>query len=300
MGSLLRQTCAAAAALATAAAFAQAPTVAPQLAKACAELPAGAQDARSLALRSQCVLGGAIASERRFAEGRELARKSLELGDPAGGFMLYMVFRSDPANGYLRGGKVDMDAYRRLGARPLAERGEQIEALDGLAFAAVKGHVVGAITLASHFAETVAPHNVERVLGLTSLYLRNGETDPALQRLALQARQVLQFGPTKASIRSFIDASYSAGGAAGYAYVQRNDGKTCERFTPKVLESGEVQGAEYLPLKHKSLANTFLLRGTWAETWNLSGCGQDIPVTVTFVADGWGGASFTAEAAKTK
>lgn len=298
---ILAPALAACAALAAAAAMAQAaparpatPTVSAQLAQSCRELPADAADARSLALRSQCIVVGALPSERRHAEARELARRSLAAGEPAGGYMLYVAYTTDPANGFLRDGQVDLEAYRRLAARPVGERAEQVEAIDALAFASMKGHLNAGLALATHLSETVAPRNIERVRGLATLYLRNGEKNPAFQRLHDHATQVLQAGPTKASLRAFADAYRGAGAAAAAGYVQRNAGQTCASFTPKVLESTEIQNAEYLPLANKSLADSYLVRGKWVEMWNLTGCGQDVLVKVEFEADGWGGARFHA------
>jgi hypothetical protein len=36
------------------------------------------------------------------------------------------------------------------------------------------------------------------------------------------------------------------------------------------------------------------VHGEWPEYWTFSACGDDVPVKVTFAADGWGGASFAA------
>ena len=290
------QCIAAAALLASAGVQAQrAVSVSPALQKDCDALPAAPAASRELAVKSQCVLAGALPSTSRYAEARELARQSMALGDPAGGFLLYLVFASDPDNSYLRNGKPDMETYRRLGARPLDERRDQIEALDGLAFAADKGHVSAAVTLATYFYETTAPRNVTRVRSVTALLLRNGQRTPAVERLASQSATVEQIAPdTKASLKAFLDALQGAAGAAGFAYLQMNDGKPCARPILKSVSSGELKSAEYLPLTHRSMQNTYLVKGEWTERWTFAACGQDIPVNVAFRADGWGGASFAA------
>src|SRR4051812_14368220 len=111
--------CITAAALLTAAGAQAQPNagIAPALQKECDALPAAPATSRELAGKSQCLLLGAVPSANRYAEARELARESMALGDAAGGFMLYVVFSSDPENSYIRNGKVDMEAYRRLAAR---------------------------------------------------------------------------------------------------------------------------------------------------------------------------------------
>ena len=269
--------------------------IAPALQKECDALPAAPTTNRELAAKSQCVLVGAVPSASRYIEARELARQSMALGDPAGGFLLYVAFASDPDNTYLRDGKVDMETYRRLGARSLEQRRDQIEALDGLAFAAAKGHVNAAVTLATYFYETAAPQNVTRVRGITALLLRSGERTPVVERLASQAAAVAQIAPdTKASLKAFLDAVQAAAGAAGVAYLQMNDGKTCARPTLKSVSSGELKSAEYLPLTQRSVQNTYLVKGEWTERWTFATCEQEIPVNVTFRADGWGGASYAA------
>ncbi len=265
----------------------------------CAALPPAATNARTLALRSHCVLAGLTPSDRRHAEARELARRSLQLGDPAGGFLLYLAFGSDPENHYLQDGKPDMAAYRRLGSRTLEQRTEQIEALDGLAFAASKGHVNAALALASYFHETSAPDNLLRLRNLTALLMRNGERAPALQRLAQQAAALHDLAPaTKASPRAFLDAMRTAGAAVALAYMAQSEGRTCERPALKAVNSGDVRDPVYLPLTHPSVQNTYLVRGEWAEQWIFLACDRQLAIKVTFRADGWGGASFTAEADK--
>ena len=270
-------------------------TPAPALQQACSAVPQQPFDGRGLALRSQCVLMGLVASAHPVAEARELARKSLALGEPAGGFMLYLVFNNDPENTYLRAGKPDLDLYRKLGRRGLAQRAEQVEAIDGLAFAAGKGHANAGILLARLFHETVAPRNVARLSALVDLLNKRGEHSPELERFGRQAEAVGRAAPaTKASVRAFFDA-YRTGVATAIAgYGVQTGGKSCGEASLKSATAGDIAGAEYLPLKSVLAEGSFLVRGEWPEFWTFTACGEDVPVKITFVADGWGRATFTA------
>lgn len=263
--------------------------------KVCAALPAEPTEARAIAQRSQCVLGGFIASERRFAEARELARKAMEQGEPAGGFLLFMAFSNDPAYAVRQDGKVDLEAYRRLAARPVAERGEQVEAIEGLAFAAGKGHLGAGVLLANYFYDTVAPRNVSRTRAMVDLLARKGQRNALMDRIGREASTIEKAAPaTKASVRSFLDAYRAAVAAAHTGYGVQTAGGKCDNVELKSASSGDIQGAEYLPLKGTMVADSYLVKGQWAEFWTFTGCGEDVPVKVAFTADGWGGSSFTA------
>lgn len=265
------------------------------LQQACATVPQQPAQARLLALRSQCVLVGLVPSPRRYAEARELARKSLEAGDPAGGFMLFLAFSNDPENTYLRDGKPDMDRYRKLGQRSLQERREQVEAIDALAFAAGKGHVNAGLTLANYYHDTVAPGNVVRLRALVEVLVGVGERDPVLERFRREVDAVEKTAPaTKASVHAFLDAYQGGVAAALSGYTVQTGGRKCEQATLRSVSAGDITGAEFLPLSHRMAAQSFLVRGEWPEYWTFLACGEDVPVKLTFVADGWGGASFAA------
>jgi hypothetical protein len=287
--------------LAAAAAHAQAPAPLPpasspssELRQLCAALPEAPTDGRGLAQRAQCVLTGITPSERRFAEARELSAKSLELGEPTGGFALYMAFSNDPANVYRRDGKVDLEAYRKLGERPLSERAEQVAAIDGLAFAAGKGHPGAAVLLASYFYDTVAPQNVARVRAMTTLLLRNGGRSPALEKMAREAAVIERTAPaTKASVRAFLDAYQPATAAALAGHAVQTAGK-CDKATLKTVSATDIRDPEYLPLTGRMVEKTYLVKGEWTEFWTFDACGEEVPVKVAFTADGWGGASINA------
>lgn len=288
-------------ALLAAVAHAQAPAPVPaasapssELRQLCAALPETPTDGRGLAQKAQCVLTGITPSERRFAQARELAAKALEQGEATGGFALFMAFANDPANMYRRDGKADLEAYRQLGARPLSERAEQVAAIDGLAHAAGKGHPGAAVLLANYFYDTVAPQNVSRVRAMTGLLLRNGTRSPPLEKMAREAAVIEKTAPaTKASVRSFLDAYQPATAAALQGHAVQTAGK-CDKATLKSVTSTDIRNAEYLPLTGKMVEKTYLVRGEWMEFWTFDACGEEVPVKVTFTADGWGGTSLQA------
>jgi uncharacterized protein len=297
--ALVAQTPPAAAAASTPAAAsapaAAASAPAARLQQDCAALPQLPTEAQALSLRSRCVLVGVIPSSRRYAEARELARKSLELGDPAGGFMLYLAFHDDPQNTYVRDGKPDFERYRQLAQRSTAQRGEQVEAIDALAFAVGKGHRHAATLLAYYFHDTVAPRNVTRLGALVELLMRNGERTPELERFAREANAVERAAPaTKASVRAFLEAYRPAVAAALAGYAVQTGGRSCGEAKLKTVSSGDISGAEYLPLRSPMASDSYLVRGEWAEFWTFEACGENVPVKVTFRADGWGGAGLTA------
>jgi TPR repeat protein len=288
--------------LATGAAQAQAPAPLPGAApepaadmrKLCAASPAAPTQPRAIAERAQCVLQGLVPSDNRFTDARQLARKAMELGEPAGGFLLFLAFTNDPAYRVHRDGKVDLEAYRRQGERPVAERRDQVEALEGLGFAAGKGHLGAGVLLANHFYETVAPRNVSRVRALVDLLARKGHRNPLLDKMGRESTTIEKTARgTQASVRSFLDAYRAATSAALAGHAVQTAGK-CDQAELKSVSAGDIQGAEYLPLKGPMVADSYLVKGQWTEFWTFMACGEEVPVKVAFTADGWGGSSFSA------
>lgn len=261
-----------------------------QIAQFCAQA-AAKDDPFSLAQRARCVLIGVAPSERRVDDARDLARRSLRAGEPLGGFMLYQVYVSDPQYRYLRDGKADMEAYNRLAATPVSARTDQIEALEGLGFALGKWNRDAFNGVMLYLYDTTAPRNVDRLRTVTTLLAGNGLSNPVVQRLGAQAQQVLQVAPaTKVSLRTFADISTSLAGAVALA---KAGGKTaCANPRIKSVSSGDIVGAEYLPLTQPVVRDSYLVRGEWTERWVVDACGSDLPFDVAFKADGWGGATF--------
>lgn len=271
------------------------PGASAELQVTCASVGAAEPNARLLAVRAQCILAGVIPSPSPYTQARELARESLRQGDPAGGFMLYVAYVTDPASSYVRDGKVDDQAYRRLAAQPVDQRQGQAEAIEGLAFAASKGHVNAGLAMTSYFYETVAPRNVSRARAMAQLLAQSGERSAGLDKQLREAGTVEKSAPaTKASVRSFLDAYRIATAQALVGHRAQKPGQECRQVRLKSVSSGEIENAEYLPLRPAMVANSYLVRGQWAEFWTFDACGEEVPVKVAFQADGWGGSTFTA------
>lgn len=265
------------------------------LARLCATVSMSPADPLEAARRAECVLAGVLASPDRFEEARVLARWALSKGEPAGGLMLYLAFQNDPANQAVRDGKPDAEAYRRLAARPVAQRREQVEAIEGLGFAAGRGHRGAGALLAAYFHDTLAPRNIARLGALTGLLLREGERTPVIERFAREADALArEAAGTRASARAFFGAYGDATAAARQGYRELAGGQACGAVQLSSVEAGEIHGAEFLPLTGTLVADSYLVRGRWSESWTFAACGRSVPVTVTFEADGWGGGTSTA------
>jgi hypothetical protein len=280
---------------AAAAARAQEPALssppAPDLRRLCETISMNPADGKELARRSECVLSGVLPSTDRIAEARMLAKAALAAGEPSGGLMLYLVFQADPRNQFVHAGQADPQAYRRLAARSLQQRQEQVEAIEGLGFAAGHNHAAAGVLLATYFHDTVAPRNVQRTGAMAALLLRNGERTPVVERFAHEADAVVKVGAdTHASVRGFMETYSQAMGVVRSAYsAQAGAGRTCEGPQLKSVSAGDIHGAQYLPLQGNMVRDSYLVQGDWTESWTFQACDQEIPVKVSFGADGWGG-----------
>jgi hypothetical protein len=270
---------------------AQVPQPSPELRKLCEALPTTPAEGREMARRAECVLSGVLPSANRLDETRTLARGAMKAGDPVGGLMLYLAYLADPRNQYLRDGAIDAQAYQRIAARSMEERKEQIEAIEGLGFAAGKNHPGAVLLLAGYFHETVAPRNVDRVGALTDVLVKMGARAPVYERFGREADLVAKAGPTKASLGAFFAAYRQAQEVVRSAYAAQSQGKTCDKPELKTVSSGDLEGAQYLPLEGPLVKDSFLVKGQWAEYWSFAACGTELPVKVAFAADGAGGAT---------
>lgn len=264
-----------------------------ELKRLCDTISMNPADGREMARRAECVLSGVLPSTNRIAEARALSLAALKAGETSGGTMLYLTFQADPANEYVKDGKFDADAYQRLAARPVQERKDQIDAIEALGGAAGHNNIAAGILLAGYFHDTVAPRNVARTGAMAALLLRMGEKGALVERFAREADAIAKLGTTKASVRAFMDTYPQALAAARAAYQTQTGGKSCAKPELKSVSSGEVQGAEYLPLEGNLVKDTYLIKGEWSEYWTFRACGEDVPLKVAFAADGWGGATST-------
>jgi hypothetical protein len=275
-------------ALAGAAAFAQAGD--DQRACALARQASESGDAVMQATYANCLLIGVLREPKALAHARDLARASMKQGSEIGAFALYAAFTADPAYGFMKDGKPDMDRYHALAAQPVESRTEQVEALEALGFAYAKKYPKAMLSLSAYYYETVAPKNVIRVRNLAATMLNAGMKSPWLDQFHKQGAHVASLGDTKASVRAFLDAQKAAALAAGVLLAK--EGGHCDTLKLTHVQSGDLKDAVFLPLKSPALHDTYLVKGTWDETWRFEGCGRQVDVPLHFAADGWGGATF--------
>jgi hypothetical protein len=281
--------------LAASAAMAQAPGPAEQA--ACEQAREGARavdDAGLQAAYANCLIMGALRERDALPHARELARASMKQGSPTGAFALYAAYSADPAYSYIKGGKPDMTKYAALGALPIESRKLQVEALEALGFAASKAYPRATQALAAYYFETVAPGNVKRLLEFTSALSSRAESPPVMTQLRKQAARVDALGKTKLSVRAFGDAQRTATQVAQDMYAK---GGACGAMKLVSVESGEISDGVFLPLAAPELKESYLVKGSWDETWRFTGCNREARVGMHFAADGWGGATFEAKAA---
>lgn len=252
-------------------------------------------DSTGMVTRSECLLSGAEKSFHRYSQARYFARQAWKAGNPSGGFMLYLVYSQDPQYRYSENGKVNPGRYATLAATPLAERTEQIEALDALSDAIRAGHVHAVIMGLAHLNDAVAPGNLERMLNLVQLLQLNGEKLPALVTPSLQiAAEIRRLGDSHVSPALFRSA-YPSLQMAAAMQLQRIDNTPCDAGQVRLrrLEAGPLDNAQYLPNTRQPFRESYLLQGSWNEIWTFEGCGKSVPLKVSFSADGWSGARFT-------
>jgi hypothetical protein len=135
------------------------------------------------------------------------------------------------------------------------------------------------VLLAGYFHQTVAPRNVARLGALSALLARNGEHGPIVERYAREADVIAKTaGSTKTSVRSFFETYQQAAPVARNAYAAQTGGKSCEKPELKSLSSGEIQGAEFLPLQGTLVKDSYLVKGQWTEFWTFQACDQEVPL----------------------
>ena len=254
---------------------------------------ADAGETMGMVTRAECLLAGTEKAEQPYVAARELTRRAWKAGSPAGAFMHYVVFTQDPRYSYVRNGVADNAKYEALAAMPISARGEQAEAYEALADAIRGGHVNALMVALAYLVESSAPGNIDRVLGAAGLLQKHGEQIPQrLRPLVKTAEEIKSLGVTHASPVAFRNA-YTMAVLAAAVELKRTGKSACDTEKMKLtsVSAEPVAGAEYLPIP-KPLANTYLVRGNWTETWTFSGCDSVIPMQVAFTADGWSGARF--------
>jgi hypothetical protein len=251
---------------------------------------------------SQCLLmyatsnlvGSGIAVN--YAEARLWARKAIASGDAEvlapTGLILAQAYLRDPANAYLVDGKPNMEKYDALAHRTVAQRAEQVEALDALAASAASGFVPARQLLSAVLFEQSGTGTAEKII---SLLTGIKDLPATYQRFLTISQQVAQLGPTRAAPKLVIDCMpVAALTAASHASRARtNRPPECKDFKVlKFLGPTPIDNVTWLPLKQPLVANSYPLTGTWSEDWSVTACGVVSTVKINFDVDGMGGASW--------
>jgi len=261
---------------------------------------ADAGDPLAALTRVECLITGAEKANEPFSLARQIARKASAKDPSWGGLGLYETFLLDPKYSYRPDGKVDMNKYNALAATPVAQRSEQTEALNGLAAAVTKGHEGAVRATLAYFTETAGPRNLDRTIRLAELMQGAKIMIPPQQENDLKlARTIKQMGGTQASLLIFKNAYGSAQQAAFFQLTGL--GKNgCDGKDIKIVKTeagAPVADAVYLPL-NQPLENSYLVQGSWTESWTFAGCGKTAVIQMTFNADGWGGATYRSNGVK--
>lgn len=263
------------------------------VARACtlAREAAEAGDPTGLLTRAECLATGAENAKEPFALARDLARRAAKAGHNAGGFTLYYIQSLDPKYAVAGQGQEAMARYQALAALPVAARAEQIEAIEGLGESMRLGYIQAFYTGIAYLQGSSAPGNLDRMLRLAEVLQRNGFPVPEYLKAGLGTAQFVRgMGDTHASATAFRDASKAAYAAA--TLQLRTPACDAKDLALVRVTAGALRDAEYLPLKGQPLAQSYLLRGAWDETWTFAACQKTVPVSVQFTADGWSGARF--------
>ncbi|MEN6586658.1 MAG: tetratricopeptide repeat protein [Sulfuricella sp.] len=225
------------------------------------------------------------------------ARQSAQSGDPEGMFFLHVILKSGSLGYIDASGKADQAKYRQLSARPLSERGMDVEAQDALYRSSEKGYPYAVLTLALAFGGTVGDNNREHMLALAGKIPQH--THKALQNYEKLARLINGLGQSLTSPQLFFDAQGPQMLAAMLKTCGLQESKEGTRAAPPELTAIAIakplSGATYLPSKVPGYEHAYLVTGEWEEDWTYRGCDRTGTVRVKFSADGLGGARFFSE-----
>ncbi len=262
---------------------------------------ADAGDLMGAIVRAECLISGGEKNDDPMPLARQLARQAQAKDSLAAGFVLYEIFALDPKYSYAPGGKVDMNRYNALAATPVAQRGEQIEALNGLSSAVSAGHERAVTTTLGYLITTIAPGNLDRTIGIaTGMQRAKMSIPPALAGDVQLAQYIKKLGISQTSVSTFKNAYGSALAAAALQIRGINNDAACEVKDIKIVRIDGVEpiaNAVYLSL-NQPLENSYLVQGSWSESWTFAGCDKTATVKMLFTADGWGGAHYSSSPIK--
>lgn len=256
---------------------------------------------RGAQLARECADGGEPTCAAIYAElqlpvdlvqARTWTRKAIAGGDLRAGYLLWQAYQLDPANQYLVNGKTDTRKYDQLAHRSVAQRADQIEAIDALAGAAAAGHVLARLQLASLLIEQSGAGTTRQIRSLL-----DGVPDlpDNFRKYLALAQQVDTLGPSRAAPRLIADTipAVMAGAAAAATRAGVGDAPSCKDFRLMSISAvGDISNVTWLPLKHTLVAGTYPLTGSWQEQWHVFFCNAERTLTMRFDVDGMGGAYY--------
>ncbi|MFJ9532390.1 tetratricopeptide repeat protein [Herbaspirillum sp. NPDC101396] len=230
-----------------------------------------------------------------FPEARAWTRKAIAGGDQRAGFGLWQAYTLDPANQFMVNGKGDDRKYNAIARRTIAERGDQIEAIDGLAGAAAAGYLPARLMLANVLLEQSGAGTTKQIRTLL-----DGIPDlsPNYQKYLALAQQVDTLGPSRAAPKLIADAIPTVMTAAGLAAERSGtpNSTQCKDFRlMSIKDVSAVGDAIWLPLKQPLVAGTYPVQGSWTENWHVYFCGAERVLRMQFNVDGMGGAFYEAK-----
>lgn len=254
-----------------------------------------ARNGHGWAVMASCVLVGTVETTDRFDAARDSARRAIALGAATGGTALFTAFVVDPRFAVLGpDGQPDPARKAALAAQPASRRLLQSEAWTGLSIALDGNDPMAAGFAIPALASTSAPGNLGRLISLAD---RSPATAKRFADIVDSARRFLTLGGTHAALRA-AQAALPAATSAARAGALRDGIGSCENVDLLRMNPGDVPtDATYLPVKTGPLMNAYLVSGQWEERWVFTACEREVPVQVSFRADGWGGATAAASPA---
>jgi TPR repeat protein len=260
------------------------------------ELQAAAQanDERAFAPLARMYLGG-VGTKADERAGLAWAQKAAAKGIADGQFLIYALTVERPElNFFDSQGRLDQQRYRALAARPISEREDEMNAYDLLTKAAAQGHPEAALRLAGVYADNVGEGNRKRAEELLD---KLPKRPPLFENLRKALGELDALGPTLVTVRLADEAIPAAAKVAQAAAVERDKTKAdCKAVKPvRAQRLGAINKPIWLPLVAPEMKTAYLMSGEWRERWTFDVCGTESVVQVMFVADGLGGARYTAE-----
>ncbi|HOI83541.1 MAG TPA: hypothetical protein PKW30_04480 [Campylobacterales bacterium] len=235
--------------------------------------------------------------KKDIQKARALARESAQAGNAEGMYLVFTAFSSDPEFSFLENGKVDYQKYETLRKRSIKDRALDIEAYDMLMRSARKNYGLAILILGVAYYESIGENNNKKALNIARAI---GPSMPMFEQIRQKLELVNKLGDTRATFKLLVDAQPNAMMAAMVNVYGISKADKCEAKNVKLVKVnkiGEVEGAEYLPLKEAGMEKVFLISGKWQENWTYDVCGKETVVPMEFTADGNKGAYFKTQLA---